>query len=518
MFKPGDAQRIDVATQFKDLPRDANWATVSILPNTGPDQFIAMAASYDDTGRYGAQTPFSDQLSAHWEGGKWQADDTHDSLITVGNGGRKDTRFQMTFHYVTEKGLADYVIEQKLAKDEQAFVDVGKLIRNQTPDAHGSVFPPAVTSGSYTLRDLDDHMGSIFEGKVITDKTFGDATYGCVECCGYNTGFSSSQNPIDLGVGIDDSPISVFAIDACTGSQVDITDYYDSWSTGNTAIATARYSLVHGVSVGTTTSYFQGNVPKYKTQPPCTDALRQVATPTNVKPEISGPNTVWWFSGQNPAGYATSITLTSSGGSGTTWNIVSGSNMVHLSTTSGSQTVVTSTGTAFSSSSTDIAITATANNQSSANFNITTRKPYLLAPGIITDSCDATYGYTDLIGYKIKDQMGIFMPSAIPVNENWESPVTNDYSGTNWRRINPQFQTTDPSNPAGFADEIQGENINLPAVPNTSCPGTAVAVQHWSQSWWIGTTTIGAGVRVQTDTLQKYENHAEHLVITSPAP
>ncbi|MGA2695634.1 MAG: hypothetical protein ABSE92_06210, partial [Terriglobales bacterium] len=37
-------------------------------------------------------------------------------------------------------------------------------------------------------------------------------------------------------------------------------------------------------------------------------------------PTISGPNTVWWFHGQDPnaGSYPTSITLTSSGGSTTT--------------------------------------------------------------------------------------------------------------------------------------------------------------------------------------------------------
>ncbi|HLH09409.1 MAG TPA: hypothetical protein VKW78_19380 [Terriglobales bacterium] len=192
-LKAGEVQKIDVASQFKDLPSNANWATVSILSNTDPDQIVAMAASYDATGRYGAQTPFSDQLSAHWEGGKWQVDDTHDSLITVGNGGRRDTRFQMTFHYVTDKGPGDYVIEQKLAKDEQSFVDLGKLIRNQTPDVHGNVFPSTITSGSYGLRDLNDRIGNIFEGKVITDKTYGDASYGCQACCGVSGGTISGS-------------------------------------------------------------------------------------------------------------------------------------------------------------------------------------------------------------------------------------------------------------------------------------------------------------------------------------
>ena len=67
-------------------------------------------------------------------------------------------------------------------------------------------------------------------------------------------------------------------------------------------------------------------------------------------PTISGPNTVWWFSGATPSGYNTSITLTSSGGSATTWAVTAGANEVTLSSTSGASITVESSGTAFSSS------------------------------------------------------------------------------------------------------------------------------------------------------------------------
>ena len=94
--------------------------------------------------------------------------------------------------------------------------------------------------------------------------------------------------------------------------------------------------------------------------------------------------------------------------------------------------------------------------------------------------------------------------------------VVDDYSGTNWRRQNPGSLTT--SN-AGFSDFLQGEAFSLPAVPTPSCQGTSTTtVEHWGQEWWIGSLTTGSGVRVQTDTLQKYLDHALHLNIVSPAP
>src|SRR3989442_12036300 len=118
-------------------------------------------------------------------------------------------------------------------------------------------------------------------------------------------------------------------------------------------------------------------------------------------PTISGPNTVWWFSGATPSGYNTSITLTSSGGSATTWAVTAGANEVTLSSTSGASITVESSGTAFSSSAGDVKITATANNDTSPAFGVTTRKPYRLVAGAIVNQCDSTYGYIDILNYTI---------------------------------------------------------------------------------------------------------------------
>jgi hypothetical protein len=72
-----------------------------------------------------------------------------------------------------------------LAPDEQMLVDFGKLIRNQVPDKNGHVLPPDLTSGAYRLRDLEHNpLGALYEGKVIVDKTYGHAAYGCGVCCG----------------------------------------------------------------------------------------------------------------------------------------------------------------------------------------------------------------------------------------------------------------------------------------------------------------------------------------------
>jgi hypothetical protein len=96
---PNETRRIDVAAlqEGKTLPPDARWASVTLITNSLPDEVVAVAASYDKTLKYGAQTPFSDQLAFHWVGSEWQSDSLHNSIITVGNRGHQAN--QGRFHY-----------------------------------------------------------------------------------------------------------------------------------------------------------------------------------------------------------------------------------------------------------------------------------------------------------------------------------------------------------------------------------------------------------------------------------
>jgi hypothetical protein len=239
------------------LPKQANWTSVTIATNTLPDEVMAVAASYDETLKYGAQTPFSDQLSFKWEGGMWEYDPYHSSIITTGNGGTKPTQAAFTIFY--NQGTQRYDVEQTLKPDEQMWIDIGKLIREHTPDKNGRVLPTDLNSGSYEIRDLTNKfIGTLFEGKVIYDKTYGHATYGCGSCCGY-VGTELWYNP--LGVPLSStSGQGVYGHDKCGGLWEDISDaFYSNWGTANSNIATADYYGTHtGISIGSTTSSTSG--------------------------------------------------------------------------------------------------------------------------------------------------------------------------------------------------------------------------------------------------------------------
>ncbi len=434
----------------------------------------------------------------------WEYDAYHSSIITAGNGGTKPARAAFTLFY--NQGTEKYELEQTLQPDDQMWIDVGKLIREHVPDKNGKTLPPDLSSGSYEIRDLTDIGAvSLFEGKVIYDKTYGHVAYGCANCCDY-------QHPFMAYYALDipfrgTAQNGVTAYQLCLDMYVGVSSYFwNGWYTGNT-----------GVSVGSTSSSTNGTIQDTQLRN-CPSVLVNVNGTANVYPTISGPNTVWYFSNLTVSGYPTSIQLTSSGGSSTTWNITAGANKINVSSFTGSSINVLSSGAAFSSSVGDVKLTATTNGQTSSPFSITTRTPNQLVPGTITTSCNSTYGYLTTANYTIQDQLLASLPSAVPLNENWTTGQVIDYPGTNWIIPPPGFTTTTGPDFAHMADFMSGKNLQNSPNPVPTCDGNGTPVQHVGQEWRIGSLATGFGRRVQTDTVQQYKAYSAHLSIVSPAP
>ncbi len=198
-LRPFETHLVDVGAlqQSKQIPSDAHWALVEISSPGKPDDLMAIASSYDSTGRYGAQTPFSDQLADRWVGGEWQVDATHNTIIAVTNAGHSATEAVLTFHY--NHGQDGYEIRRTIAAGDQLWLNLGDTIHGRVPDNQGRTFPPELTSGTYDLRETDGAGNpSLFEGKFIVDKTYGHLAYGCLHCCGY-TATEMLANPEQLG-------------------------------------------------------------------------------------------------------------------------------------------------------------------------------------------------------------------------------------------------------------------------------------------------------------------------------
>jgi hypothetical protein len=134
--------------------------------------------------------------------------------------------------------------------------------RNQIhDDKDGHAMPVDLTSGAYRLRDLTDTAaGGLYEGKVIVDKTYGHATYGCMICCGPEFALMEFD-PLGLVVSGSGNQ-QVQTTNSCGGGQQTVSGDFPTWWTDNTAIATANRNQIHGVASGTTNHNAQ-SIPMY---------------------------------------------------------------------------------------------------------------------------------------------------------------------------------------------------------------------------------------------------------------
>jgi hypothetical protein len=300
----------------KTLPQNAQWTSVTMATSGLPDEVMAVAASYDPSLHYGAQTPFSDQLAVQWEGGQWQYDAQHDSIITAGNGSSKPTQVAFTIFY--NQGTQKYELDQTLQPGDQIWMDIGKLIRESVPDKNGNTLPANLTSGSYDVRDLSGtRVGTLFEGKVIYDKTYGHVTYGCAACCGWGIPypwFNPLPVPITVGVGN-----GMWASYPC-GNYIDDVSYnfYNNWSSVDTSIATVDYmGTTTGVAVGSTTAKTHGYLASNDAHIGCPLMYRIPTCSVNVKPVITSISPTFLNAGDakkaltiNGSGFGSSPTAT----------------------------------------------------------------------------------------------------------------------------------------------------------------------------------------------------------------
>jgi len=499
-----------------------------------PDDLMAIASSYDSTGRYGAQTPFSDQLDNHWMGGQWEVDATHNSIIAVTNGGKAATTAILTFHY--NSGKDSYQIKRPIAAGDQLWLNMSEVIHDGIADDKGRKFPSDLTGGTYELAQPDDGtQPSLFEGKIIVDKTYGHLTYGCLECC-VQTNARMMANPVNMPMYTSDS-MYVQALDSCLMDYETISGQYNIWDTNNHAVATMNNVRITADGIGTADPYADGFVigqaPKY-----CPQHASVVQAVANVYPAVTSISlsTPLWFFGtgnQPPQGFTlgnTSATVTAVGGGAGTynWTITSGSNKVTFPNNSSTYSAsnnntapisTTSYSTARNDVSVQVQYTYPNTPTQTVSLSLSVDSPYKLLAGTVMDygvaaQCNASgySGFLTQVPYQIMSFLGTVI-SNIGVNESFAGQ-TQDYLGANWMAYVPMpYLSTDGT----FADNICVicPSCTPPSLPPQS-PLSTVKIDHGTQLWFVGSLTVGSGVEAQSDVLQRYQDHGRHLSIVSP--
>jgi hypothetical protein len=495
---PFQTQEVDVAALQKagTIPLDANWALVTLTTNSLPDEVVAVAASYDSTLRYGAQTPFSDQLTFRWEGGMWQYDAFHDSIIAAGNGGTRPIRARFTIFY--DQGTKRYDLEQPLLPDEEMWIDVGQLIQQQSPDKNGRTLPLNLTTGSYEIADLSHKgAGTVFEGKVIYDKTYGHVAYGCAACCGYALTTTLWYDPLGIPDG-SGAYQGVQVPDMCQGGALaDVSDsFYGNWSVQNTGIATADYYGTHtGVSVGSTTSSTSGYINSNDSHIHCPLVHKTPSGDDNTSPQITSISPTTAMIGSN----SKQITINGAGfGTSPTVNLPTGFTK-SAQTASDTQIQIT-VNIGFTAIIGNNSISVTANGLPSNSVSFQVDGPYHLV--VVSDVTGPCSGCVTTVQRTVEYQVQDFNPSTVG---QWTLGESIAFNGWNCQQTESHATNNCSSNPSTTGASglfFDTWSINSDAYTPTGCGFNTT--DHWQWCGHSPNPTLG--------TLTGYV-HTDHISI-----
>ena len=522
------------------LPAPLPFCSIRIEYSGAPGTAIAEVSSIELKGDLVIDSRVNNE--ADWLGMSgahpWHLDDETDSILFLTN--MTDQVGGVGFQ-VQAGGVHYHLTRLRLAGHETRAIDLRKLRDAQKPDLMGNMIPAAATDGSVLWIRFD---GPVTGRLVVLKRHQGMASnYTCSGGCICQPTFDHLEVVPLTWAGVPgDSTLFIGRL--WKRDCYNNTFYCDlsggPWSSQNPSVAsvtpgggwvTAQSGGGTAIKLGPITTYAYTPVFRYPSWYCQACAIPPQTAGTAYVVAMSGPQTVWWFNGQTPSGYETTITLTAlpSGASSYSWSLLTGTDKAFLSGQSGN--TIHLTGNDHSTSLNDVTVrvsVTTPGGTKSATRTATVRGPKRLVPAAppFLDTQDSDHGFLTYVSYTIQDNLSTPLPSIVRLNENWTTSVSWNppYSpqNSNWSRPNPGGFTTETPMPSQFADHISGPLLgtNPPPSPTPTYhnPPSGPLVFYWGQEWRIGSLSAGAGARVQTNTLQVYTDHGRHTGITSPAP
>jgi hypothetical protein len=243
---------------------------------------------------------------------------------------------------------------------------------------------------------------------------------------------------------------------------------------------------------------------------------------------------LWFFCGARPSGFPTTARLRAAGFANPAllaWRITQGADKVAFETPlTGAEVRVRSL--RGSAQARDIAIELREGggpNPPTFVGHLTVRRPHRLIPVSVVDQasgpawagCVATCpGYWTRISYRVMDNVSGTIVGAT-INEVFPGAKTNDQPN-DWTL--PNATTPFWSNTSGvFVDNwfvccSAGPPCCLNPAPAPSTPQAGQGVDRIPHEFFVGSSTVGQGCRVQTHVAHRFRGNARHEGIVTPAP
>jgi hypothetical protein len=524
----GETRELDLSSMTNKAGFEV--ASLKVSSSGPPGSLIGSIHSIGDRSGLSYDTPLRDTGAVRAMTGSypWKVTNDFNTLIYITNVSDQEADFMGEINYRGGRVILD---PRKLESGQTAVFDMRKIRDEEMGDSAGRKVSRTASSGQFkwSVRGVTNgkHL-LIGRAEMVSRSQRVSTSYSCTDPCPPFYGAEMTPYP----------PPTVF-VNSQGNATIMETAFYDSGYQSGPFAVWADWSLSAAISSlnpdpGTTTT-LTGTDPGGATLEGFVgiqtdygwDGLNclEYGTyeerdqgPTATRPTITGANTMWWFNGATPASYASQISIvlsTENTGNSYSWSVVSGTNKVTLQNQNTANVTLTSAGK--SDSANDVGIQVVVDGQVSAQFNLTIRAPHRLVPGVIAHTSHSSQGYRTEIVYSIRDNFNNLLPGQpITVNEDFTTGVVYDFPGSNWQIA---LEASDTVNIPQFADVITGDNLTRTPVPQApQNPIGETKVCHWTQDHYIGSTTIGAGRRVQTNTHQKYRDHAMHENIVSPIP
>jgi hypothetical protein len=525
---PNEVRQVEVSSAMTRFVGSGpvDDAGVDIEYSRSPGAVIARLTSADQSGDLAFDVPIKDPLAEMQRVGgsyPWRLDGGFTTVLHL-----KNTINQSVFALVQVRyNGGSYNLERLPLQPYQTIaVDIRALRDGQQKDIRDSEMPSDVESGQVVW--FEETVGSLIGRAETRNVAEGLASsFSCGDTCPCPPASSYAYLTPGSSVGPVGGTGQFSAMEQRQDCRGTVFGPYNrtsdsTWSTSDASVFTVSAGTVSCLHPGngTVTAQFQATVYGQYCAP--ITITQNPGGGVAVIPTISGAtHDVWWFNGSTPAGYTTQLTLTcDQTATSYSWQVTDGFNLVFsISNNTGPIAVSTNQVTLYSvgesSTRNDTKIRVTVNGETSQPYQVTVHAPNNLLAGAINHTTDPTYVYLSTISYTVQDVFNVQLPSDVPVNEQWSTGVSSDVA-MNWRRIDPTGYAA-PS--AQFADLIRGEVPQATPTPlQPQTPLSTTKVCHWGQEWWVGDATPGVGRRVQTNTLQKYLDHAAHLQIVTPAP